>query len=109
MTHPQGEAPFERAERKKQAEAFQRGRDQRHALKHGGNPRAEAVEGPPLSTAPALSHQEELATQVAAEIQERCDFLDEMTAMGASAAEMSTVRREISKRVAELKVLEKRI
>jgi hypothetical protein len=32
-----------------------------------------------------------------------------MTAMGASAADMATVRGEISKRVAELKVIEKRI
>jgi hypothetical protein len=42
-----------------------------------------------------------MATQLSAEIMERCDFLDEMTTMGSSQADMSTVRKEISKRVAD--------
>jgi hypothetical protein len=102
MIHPQGEAPFERAQKKQEADRMRQARE-KHALKRGILPSA------PARSAPVLSHHENLATQISAEIQERCDYLDEMTAMGASAADMATVRGEISKRVAELKVIEKRI
>lgn len=102
MTHPQGEAPFERAQKKQEADRMRLARE-KHALKRGQVPTAAP------RAAPALSHQENLATQISAEIQERCDYLDEMTAMGATPAEMATVRGEISKRVAELKVIEKGI
>jgi hypothetical protein len=76
---------------------------EKHARKRG-----DVIESS-LKVAPSLSHKENLATQISEEIQERCDYLDEMMAMGASESEMSTVKREISKRVAELKVIERKI
>lgn len=104
LTHPQGEAPFELAEKKKAAERMKQVRD-RHNARRG------RIESDPTTEVhcPVVSHQENLAAQISAEIQERCDFLEEMTAMGASSADMTTVRNEIKKRVAELKVLEKRM
>jgi hypothetical protein len=103
MIHPQGEAPFERAEKKREQERIRESRD-KHAIKRGQH-----IAAAPVRAAPQLSHHENLATQISGEIQERCDHLDEMAGMGASQAEMAAVRKEISKRVAELKVLEKKI
>ena len=101
MTHPEGEAPFELAEKKKQADRMKQHREMR-AIRRGETIKVEAPQK-------VLSHQEKMASQISAEIQERCDYLDEMTAMGASAADTAAIRSEISQRVAELKIIEKKI
>lgn len=99
MLHPRGEAPFEREQRRELQKREQQDRDRR-AARRGEAPARVA----PAPKAP-LSHRESLATQISAEIQERCDHLEEMEALGG--ADTSVVRREISQRVAQLKLIER--
>jgi hypothetical protein len=91
LLQPIGEAPFELEAKRKEADRLSKLR-----IKYRG-PDAVPVQSR------QLSHREVMATQLTQEINERCDYLDSMKAIGASVAETAVVRAEIAQRVAELK------
>mmetsp|Transcript_21438 Transcript_21438/g.31061 ORF Transcript_21438/g.31061 Transcript_21438/m.31061 type:complete len:244 (+) Transcript_21438:107-838(+) len=97
LTQPVGDAPFELEARRKEAERMEKVRSKY---------RRGAPSAPPQPPR-ELSHREMMANQLAQEIDERCEFLQSMNEIGASASETSAVRAEIAQRVAELKRMEK--
>lgn len=96
LTQPVGEAPFELAAKKKEAERM---KNLRSKYRRGGP-------DPDIGAPVQLSHQETMAQQLTEEINERCEHLKEMTELGASARDTATIRAEIAQRVADLKKLD---
>ena len=97
LTIPGGDAPFELAARKKE----QQRRDQVYARRNPAKYGTQSLGSHPTS----LSETEQLQEQIAAEINERREYLVAMRAENVNVDE-TTIRREIAQRVAELQKLD---
>lgn len=92
-------APFELAEIKKQKDMESRFRSTRKGL----SARVERDPNLPKPAPTALNDKERLASQIQQEIDERCDYLEEMQGMGAiSKKDQAQVKDEIKQRTLEL-------
>ena len=97
LTIPGGDAPFELVARKKE-------QDRRNQVYARRNPTKYGIQS--SGTLPSsLSETEQLQEQIAAEINERREYLMAMRAEKVNVDE-TTIRREIAQRVAELQKLD---
>lgn len=102
LTQASGLAPFEVQKKNKENELFAQ-RKLAKLIKSG--------KAPPVAAAPApLSATEQLMEQITGEINERTEYLAELSAAGnANAKILARTKGEISERVAQLKKLEKEL
>jgi len=96
LTCPAGEAPFELADRRRERDRVQQVMMRRNPAKYA-----------PAPAAPVLSDAEQLKEQIASEINERRQYLEEMRSLKLKVADEATLRGEIAQRVAELQKLER--
>jgi len=97
LTPPSSEAPFEILAKLQAVEMEKKFRATRKGLsnRHGNTA--------PVSTPTRMTQEQELAQQIQAEIEERCNYLEEMKAIGAiSKSEIQTLQAEIKSRTLEL-------
>ena len=96
LTCPAGEAPFEVAERRRERDRVQQVMMRRNPAKYA-----------PAPAAPSLSDAEQLKEQIASEINERRQYLEEMRRENLKGTDEAQLRGEISQRIAELQKLER--
>ena len=100
ITYPVSEAPFEIKQRLEEAEGLDRMR-----MRRGLPPKQQ-----PHQRSSNLGAAELLAEQISQEINERREYLEEMSQLGSlSSAEERKIKAEISQRVHELQSLDKNL
>jgi len=96
ITPPSAEAPFEAVAKLNAIEMEKKFRATRKGL-------SARPSNTPAPTSARMTQEQEMASQIQAEIEERCNYLEEMKAMGAiSKSEIQAVQSEIKSRTLEL-------